>query len=370
VPAALGDIISSRRQQIEDAIRAEVQKDSSGAEVLLDLSPGDEGPLLASLGIWTSPGDATAAMLKAGLRALDLLSDAPGATRAGVFLRAGYIKQAAADSFETAAKRYNHDGEADPEGSTHLTGIDVSFVAPQFVITRLTGFDDSTWPDVPLKITITDKLSVPADGEGRIECGTDAKVDVDSSFLFLSGALSTLLGNIVFAAAFVLQGILAELSEGPLDREEGGAGCAAAGDIPTSVPFPITNGLGKLVFDYDAGSGVRVTSGGIFALGRWSLGVRDPAVFIAGPSAVTIPSLGKARRRYRIDPVDLRADFEILWSNGDTTPQTTVEFRGGGLPDGAKFTQPIAVNVTDADGLTAAAEKQIVVQIKGPVHPP
>lgn len=152
-----------RQENIRSTIEDQVQEEHADAIVFVNCSKTPGEPFIFSIGVWTSPGAASEEDLLEGLQALDILRD--GQTSA-IFLTRANIKSEAQRVWNEMPKRWNHDGKDDDDGSVHLTGFTCALQTPNIVITRVTGFDTSTWPDVDFTMTITDPLV--ADGTSFI----------------------------------------------------------------------------------------------------------------------------------------------------------------------------------------------------------
>jgi len=225
----------------------------------------------------------------------------------------------------------------------------------------VTGFDDSTLPDVDFTLTVTDTLT--AGGFGNIQCATKSKLD-DDDFLFLELVLSTILGSIPLFLFFLVQVAVAEGAN--FERKEGGVGCVLADQIPSDVLFKIDpatdfGSFGKLNFLYTQ---LEITSAGVFAGGIYLPARRDPAVSIEGPTSVTIVAeLGETSRRYHARTTDLREPL-FQWTPQGTGESPSILFDTH-KPGGISSSEQITVHVQDADGLEAGDEITVKIKITG-----
>lgn len=179
--------------------------------------------------------------------------------------------------------------------------------------------------------------------------------------------LTLIVAGILPSLFFFAQGIAAEFAD---PEREGGVGCALAAQIFPVILFEIDpdTDIGKLDFFYDK---VEVTSAGLFAGGTYLPGVRNPRVFIEGPTFISVPvQQQKTRRTYRVQTVDLR-EPAIQWTPGGSGRTQEIEFDTTGLPAGTPLSQQITVRVTDADGLEAQNGISVGIEITGPpgTHP-
>lgn len=343
-----------RQDEIRAALEEKFQQDFENARVIVSCASKRGQPFVLSIGIWTSPGMTSEQDLRDGLNALDLLQDSQ---TVALYLTASYIKRLVFQSWNRMPKRWNHDGKEDENGSVHLTGLSASLKSPNQVITKVSGFDDSTLPDVDFTLTVTDTLTAAS---GLPHCEkTKSDLNVDTDRLFLLGFLSLMLGNFLLGVFFLGQGIVAAGKD--LERKEGGVGCALAEQIPRDILLEVDpqTGFGKLHFIY---SQLEVRPAGIFAAGVYLPEPRDPLVFIEGPTTVSVRAeLGQGRARYSMRTVDLREPLEIRWTSGGRGNSEAIFFDIHG-PSGETLSKRVGVHVRDADGLEA--EKQITVKIK------
>ena len=88
-------------------------------------------------------------------------------------------------AFNTVPKRTNEDGTSNPNGPVHLTGVSIDFVSPNSIVTEITGYDETPWPDVSFTLSIGDTFSVSG-SQVQVQSGTS--LDVDQSFIDLCWA--------------------------------------------------------------------------------------------------------------------------------------------------------------------------------------
>ena len=123
-------------------------------------------------------------------------------------------------------------------------------------MTEITGYDETPWPDVSFTLSIGDTFSVSG-SQVQVQSGTS--LDVDQSFIDLLLGISAILATFVSPAFyFAVLGFVAEgaiiVSTEP-GNFGGGAGAAAAQNIPTDILIPQGQ---KVVFKY---SGVAIDCG-------------------------------------------------------------------------------------------------------------
>ncbi|MGH9194193.1 MAG: hypothetical protein ACRD1T_00455 [Acidimicrobiia bacterium] len=73
-------------------------------------------------------------------------------------------------------KRINASGHPDPNGSIHLTGMTIEFISPNQVVTRVSGFVQDVYPDLPFEYVITERVFVSG---GIPQCETVDELHVD-----------------------------------------------------------------------------------------------------------------------------------------------------------------------------------------------
>ena len=174
-----------------------------------------------------------------------------------------FIRSRAVSAFNTVPKRTNEDGTSNPNGPVHLTGVSIDFVSPNSIVTKITGYDETPWPDVSFTLSIGDTFSVSG-SQVQVQSGTS--LDVNQSFIDLLLGISAILATFVSPAFyFAVLGFVAEgaiiVSTEP-GNFGGGAGAAAAQNIPTDILIPQGQ---KVVFKY---SGVAIDSGGMTAFAQ------------------------------------------------------------------------------------------------------
>ncbi len=314
------------------------------------------------IGIWLgNPDDAAdeAARNRGNLR-LALLQN--GETF-GVFINASLIRGYIINGWNMSAKRLNGDGQPDPNGPVHLTGLSISFESPDRIVGVVDGFDERPWPDVDFHVTITVTLSV---SEGAIQCSSDVRLDTDTSFIGgltgIASALGVLLSPVFFlpAAAFLTEDIFIGNASPP--DVNVGAACNAVAMLPEGILLPGAALPAKIALQYDR---AEVTSGGVFVAGKYLFALRTPRVFINGPLQIstTVPPR-LVSRVYSAPTEDLREPITYMWSADGTlsSPSTQATWVRFAAPvDSESTTKNVTVTATDDDGLSASAS--VVVEI-------
>jgi hypothetical protein len=95
-------------------------------------------------------------------------------------------------------KRYDDNSNPDPSGPIHLTGHSMEFKPDNQLITRITGYHETPWPDVSFEVKLTDTFGVagqhddnPIDNNILVE--STSSLDIDTSlfnWLALLGVLT------------------------------------------------------------------------------------------------------------------------------------------------------------------------------------
>jgi hypothetical protein len=306
------------------------------------------------VGIWLRPSVSEADNQARG-RGLDRLNILHAGETLAFFINAGLIRRQAIDGWNAAPKRRDGSGNPDPNGPVHLTGFSVDFQSPNRIVTRITGFDERPWPDVDFTLTATDTFSVSG---GQVHVDSARDLDVDTSWLnFLTGLFLVVLPPL--GVVFLVERIIVGSKDAP--DIDAGAGAGAAAMIPVEILIP---GGQKVVASY---SRVEVSSGGVFAGGTFEVIARTPEVSISGPTLISIvEGTAAVSRAYRANMDDLRPPLQISWS-GDGLPlnqgqeSSSFRFNLSGAQVGQVLSKRVAVQVTDADGLSGSA--QLVAQI-------
>jgi hypothetical protein len=305
------------------------------------------------IGIWLRPAVSTTdnEARDRGLQAVNILGAGEQLT---FFINAALVRRNAAASFDKQPKRLNGDGVADEDGPVHLNGLRVDFKSPNQILSVIDGFDERPWPDVDFTYTITDTLTVSG---GRVNVTTSNDIDVDSSWInFLTGLFLFVFPPL--GVVFLVERIIIAAADTP--QFGSGAGASAAQLIPAEILIP--GGL-KVVASY---SRIEVSQGGIFAGGTFDVVGRVPEVSISGPAQISVvEGATSVARSYSIRTDDLRPPLSVHWSgegiaNPSTAETTNFRFSLGNAQVG-QVTKRISVQVTDADGLTASADRMVSI---------
>ncbi|MGB7015468.1 MAG: hypothetical protein WBD69_05885 [Candidatus Cybelea sp.] len=314
------------------------------------------------IGIWMSPkgNDQVEAARTAGLGAISLLDGEAG--NFAIWVNASFIRSRAVSAFNTVPKRTNEDGTSNPTGPVHLTGVSIDFVSPNSIVTEITGYDETPWPDVSFTLSISDTFSVSG-SQVHVQSGTS--LDVDQSFIDLLLGISAILATFVSPAFyFAVLGFVAEgaiiVSTEP-GNFGGGAGAAAAQNIPTDILIPQGQ---KIVFKYN---GVAIDAGGMTAFAQMLLMARTPGLTMVGPRQISVdPGSSQVTRAFQVDTYDLLSPVKVSWTGAVTaTPPngryTSATFDYSGLAPGGSLSRELRATATDADGLSA--ETTVFVEI-------
>src|SRR5262249_11669071 len=107
----------------------------------------------------------------------------------------------------------------------------------------------------------------------------------------------------------------------------------------------------------------------IFAGGTFDIVERTPQVFMDGPASLSVEE-GSASitRVYSVRTEDLRPGLQITWGgDGSVLSQgafsTGISFAPGNAKAGTVLAKRVTVRVTDADGLSAEADRVISVHV-------
>lgn len=323
----------------------------------------------SNIGIWTTRSMSTsqAEARDRGLKNVSILE--PGETFA-IWINGSFIKTSGTKAWNSAPKRLNHDGNADDDGSVHLTSFKIEFASPNKVKTIVSGYDTAPWPDVDFTMTITDTFSID---NGIVRVSSDSDLDTDVPFWadVFTGML-TFLGFVLSPLFFIPAGLLIAqrviiVVADPPDSNSGAGGIAAS-RIPREIY--IENG-DKVVCIY---SRINVDRGGIIAAGSGILTDREPTCRISGPTQIVgLSSSESATRTFFAFHDDLRGDLQFSWT-GDggvaSTNKNRVDFRFdlSDMEAGDAAQKQIKVHITDEDGLTAEDTMTVTV-FKGSPDP-
>ena len=306
------------------------------------------------IGIWMSQkGNAQVETARtAGLSTISLLEGEVG--NFAIWVNSSFIRGRAVSAFNAQPNRTNEDGTSNPNGPVHLTGVSVDFVSPNSIVTEISGYDETPWPDVNFTLSITDTFSVSA-SQVQVQSGTS--LDVDQSYINLLLGISAFLATFVSPAFYVAAlGFFAEgaiiVSTEP-GNFGGGAGAAAAQNIPTDI---LIAGGQKVVFKYN---GVAIDAGGMTAFAEMLLMARMPALTMIGPRQISVdPGSSQVTRAFQVDTYDLLSPVSVSWSGAPTANPptgrfTSATFEYSGLAPGGSVVRELRATATDSDGLSA-----------------
>jgi hypothetical protein len=217
------------------------------------------------------------------------------------------------------------------------------------VVTGFRGW--VTGPSVDdFEVTLTDRLWLEG---AKLRCSTAAAVDMENESYTLASVLDQILDF--------------DDPDSPLhDLSVKGPGCQIAGAAPDQVMLPGSfQFLGgrvarKEVFDY-----TRLVVEHTIALGgTHRTTARYPQASIEGPSSVQAEIGEPPSATYRVVTADLRAPLTIAWSAPGATivrngTQATITWP---TPPSMGVQRAITVTVSDADGLTKSATKNVLVK--------
>jgi hypothetical protein len=260
-----------------------------------------------------------------------------------IFITRAYVRRRALQIWNNLPKRLDGDGNFSSRGPVHLTGMNVSFVAPDKIVTRIDGYDERPWPDVDFTRTITDTLDGDSAG---VLCETTQ--DTDASFNWLH-VLTTLTIALPWHLFLFIDG----LTSGSGGNDGGGVGCGIANFMP--VEFNIGGG-DKLIISY---RDVRVTSGGITAAGAAFPTPREPSARIIGDRFKSVKSgATTVTMEFKVNTTDMREPTYNWFADGTVFSRnqvmTLVRFNVDDIPPGTSVNRTVTVNVRDADGLQAS----------------
>lgn len=298
-----------------------------------------------------------------------------------VFINASFIRDMAERQFENAPHRYTEDGTPDDWGAVHLTGISVDFVPSKSqVVTSITGYDTTPWPDVHFTMKIIDTLEACV---GLLQCPSTTKREIDKGDEALAIALGILaaltLPILAPLGGFVLAGDMEALGGVSSADLGGGAGCMALSVVPPDAPLPDHK---KVVFLYDQ---PEVDSWGIVCRAVYYEAAREPALAIAGPTKLfAYTDEGHTFGTYYAVASDARGTYTagtltFQWSSsgGEVfspgNAATNIRFPTGDAKAGQTLQASVTLGGTDLDGAIPPAECLVeieVVERNGPPVPP
>ena len=89
-----------------------------------------------------------------------LINVLSGEQNFAIRVNSSYFASQPIEDFDAGPLRLDHDGHAQPDGPVHLTGIDITFDDSGKIVTTVSGFDETPFPDVNFTLSITDAFSV------------------------------------------------------------------------------------------------------------------------------------------------------------------------------------------------------------------
>lgn len=312
-------------------------------------------------GIWLRPAGEPGDDLARG-RGLDALTLLRAGESFAAHVSAGFLQRSAQIAWLQAPQRIDDEGHARPDGPLHLTDFTVELQAPDRVVTVLTGRDPRPRPDVQFRLVTTETLAA---ADGAVRCFSHLLLDAGEAPLNgLGGVLRHSLP--ATAAWFAPQSAVVV---GPLEGEEARITAASAGrSVTRLLPREILIAGGrKVVLDYQ---GLEVGPEGIRGGGSWRAADRHATVVVVRPEVITAEFPDPTcTAQLRLRTTDLRPPFrEVRWvaSGMVANPRarsTPVVFELRGARPRQTLARRVAVQVTDADGLTAAVQDTLLIQV-------
>ncbi len=293
----------------------------------------------------------------------------------GFFMNGSLIQKAAANAYASLASvnfRLASDGTPDSSGPINLTGMSVSLIPPNGLVTVITGYTTQTWPATHFTLTATDTLSIVnlAVSSSTTTSMTKDTVDLVAGILTAIWAYSWLASIFFFYEAAVAGG-----ASPPAGLGKFSLGTAIAKNLPISAPA----GPAKFLFEYRQ---VQVDPGGVLARGTFNLVLREPAVVIVGPPHMTVKEgTDTVRGIYAAQQVDVLPDvngsFNPKWSAsggavvGDPSAMSTaVSFDVSGKSAGDKVSSTLTVQLTDATAPNPiSASATVMIDVVADVGP-
>jgi hypothetical protein len=313
------------------------------------------------IGIWLRPaGNSSVNLFRE--KSMTLINVLSGDEIFAIWVNSSYIRVTALEDFDAGPLQLDHDGNAQPDGPVHLTGIDITFDDSGKIVTSVTGFDETPFPDVNFTLSITDAFSVSG---YQLIVDSRTNLDTDRSWMEVIAGAFFVLGTFVSPWFFIgAIGFEAESiyisTVGPGDRG-GGAGSIAAKNIPKEIYI---KGGQKIVCQYN---NVTINQLGIVAGGTALVVARMPSCSIFGSDQIAVPPGARTvSSLYQANTNEMRGHLNIHWS-GNVTRQgqvsTLITFDLTGLAPGKHIERYVQLQVTDADGLTAEAKKFVSIHM-------
>jgi hypothetical protein len=316
-------------------------------------------------GVWLRPAGEPGDDLARG-RGLDALSLLRAGESFAAHVSAGFLQRSAQIAWLQAPQRIDDEGHPRPDGPLHLTGFAVELQAPDRVVTVLTGRDPRPRPDVQFKLVTTETLSA---ADGAVRCSSHLLLGawnerVEAPLNGLGGVLRHSLP--ATAAWFSPQSAVVV---GTVDGEEAKLTAASAGrSVARLLPREILIAGGrKVVLDYQ---GLEVGPEGVRGGGSWRAADRHATVAVVRPEVITTEFPDPTcTTQLRLRTTDLRPPFrEVRWVAAGMVANprarsTPVVFEVNGARPRQTLSRRVAVQVTDADGLTAAVQDTVLIQV-------
>jgi hypothetical protein len=339
----------SDKRRIEQAVLAKVSRFRLPDPEVRAFCSG----LVLTVGIWPSRASAGSCTEKArdlALRNIALLVRENKRTDFGFFLSAGLITRLAAEGFAVASKRLSSNGQPDPFGPIHLTGLLVVLQPNNRIDTFVNGFDDRPTPDVRFTLTLSDTI---ADDAGCFSTSSKNVSRLDKALAGLLAFLTvTSTGPLGLPLGFyVIFNDLDAVLNQPDGPENGGVGNKILQSVPQEIPLP---NKAKLLLIYKR---TDVTVGGLFFGAAIFPGARQPTARIVGPTRLVVhEDKRETQAVYRVEINDTFGNVTFIWSSTGNiidSPNgqgTRVHFPRGKRKAGETFQRTLNVAVADEDG--------------------
>jgi hypothetical protein len=313
----------------------------------------DTGRRTQKFGIWLTlaTSESVSNARDRGVQAIDFSIPSRSFT---FFISSSFLRRIASDAWDNQPKILNGDFIPDPNGPIHLTSFSVSFDFPDKVVTKVGGFDERPWPDLPFEYVVTDTMTVNG---FKVKADSVTKLIADDTLQKILAAISLPVGGILLSSLFLAQVIFISLIDDP--DPQSGVGGVAAELFPTEL---MIRGGKKIVLIY--GTPPRVTGGGIWAEGGFLSVNREPSVSILGKSEIAVkPGSSFVTGVYEVTTEDLLSPLSISWKADNpvlgSPKRTSLAFRYPEASPGEIIERQISVSVTDVDNLVATAEKTV-----------